>query len=109
MRRAQAYDAYTRRRFWILLIIFLLCLELLLPGMYYIYSDEIDPDEIPDRFIGLWLHEGDPQVYLRLTDDGRVTYHRPAQNKTIRGKVRRITPKSVRVPFFSARYCISYI
>ena len=102
LRRAQAYDAYTRRRFWILLIIFLLCLELFLPFLYYINTEEMDPDDIPDHYLGLWLHEDEPHVYLRINEDGRVTYERPDKRQSMRGQMRKLTPKSLQVNVWSS-------
>lgn len=99
LRRAQAYDAYTRRRFWILILIVLLCLELLFPLLYYFYSEEMDADDIPERYLGQWLSaEGsEPRVYLRIHADGRVAYHRPDQAREVRGRMRRVSPKALLV------------
>lgn len=101
MRRAQAYDAYTRRRFWVLCMLLLLCLQLFFPLLYYLYAAEMDPDEIPERFLGTWLHEDEPHVYLRITEDGRVTYHRPDQHRAFHGRVRHISPKALQVNVFT--------
>ena len=36
-----------------------------------------DPDAIPDKYLGLWLHADKPFAMLKITEDGRVNYQRP--------------------------------